>query len=34
LDVKLGVTLREEHRLAVFEKNRVLRGMIGYNGDE
>jgi hypothetical protein len=33
LDVKLGVTLREEHRLTVFE-NRVLRGMFGCNGDE
>jgi hypothetical protein len=33
LDVKLGVTLREERRLTVFG-NRALRGMFGYNGDE
>jgi hypothetical protein len=31
--VKLGLTLREEHRLRVFE-NRVLRGIFGPKRDE
>jgi hypothetical protein len=30
---KVAVTLREEHRLRVFE-NRVLRGIFGPKGDE
>jgi hypothetical protein len=33
LGVKLGLTLREEHRLRVFE-NRVLRGIFGPKRDE
>jgi hypothetical protein len=33
MGVKLGLTLREEHRLGVFE-NRVLRKMFGPNRDE
>jgi hypothetical protein len=33
MGVKLGLTLREEHRLTVFE-NRVLRRMFGPKRDE
>jgi hypothetical protein len=33
MGVKLGLTLREEHRLSVFE-NRVLRGIFGPKRDE
>jgi hypothetical protein len=33
MDVKLGLTLREEHRLRVFE-NRVLRRIFGPKGNE
>jgi hypothetical protein len=33
MGVKLGLTLREEHRLRVFE-NRVLRRMFGPKRDE
>jgi hypothetical protein len=33
MGVKLGLTLREEHRLGVFE-NRVLRRIFGSKRDE
>jgi hypothetical protein len=33
MGVKLGLSLREEHRLSVFE-NRVLRRIIGPKRDE
>jgi hypothetical protein len=33
MGVKLGLTLREEHRLRVFE-NRVLRRIFGLKRDE